>query len=72
MELLELSELVVDLQSRLLFQEDAIQKLDEIIVRQATTIDRLLERVNALESQVDGLKYEKEQERAGTERPPHY
>ena len=64
---------IIELQSKLLFQEDALQKLDEIVIRQQHHIDQLLQRVTQLEEKLDSLQYQ--QELADTnshQKPPHY
>lgn len=69
----KLQEEIVELQTRLLFQEDVIQKLDEVVVAQAEAISKLTLRLAEVERQIDGMRFDQEQNQLPeNERPPHY
>lgn len=63
---------LTDLEIKLSFAEDLVDKLNEVVVQQQAQIDRLLREVAQLSRQQAGAE-----ERAGfvslrDERPPHY
>ena len=62
------------LEEKLLFQEDTIQKLDDVVRKQYDAIDRLTRRLKALEDKVNRLQEEVESQPATVvdEKPPHY
>ncbi|MEJ1382642.1 MAG: SlyX family protein [Candidatus Sedimenticola sp. (ex Thyasira tokunagai)] len=62
---------IIDLQTRLAFQEDALQELTLTTTHQQNLIDMLQRKVLNLEEQLRSLE---PQEGMGTinERPPHY
>ena len=67
-------EKIIALQERILYQEYALQKLDEVITRQYQLIDTLTRRLKAVEEKMDMLEDEL-QKPPGTiadEKPPHY
>ena len=61
----------IDLETRLLFQEDTIAKLNDVLVDQQRQIDQLRETlarvIEALNRRVDDSDYP-----IADERPPHY
>lgn len=69
-------EQIIALQERILYQEDALQKLDDVITRQYQLIDTLTRRVKDVEDKMEML----EEAMKGTdlnlspidEKPPHY
>ena len=69
----DFSDEIIELQSRILFQDDIIQKLDDVIVQQAERLDYLIRRVNELDEKLEQISIN--QDRPGThtdEKPPHY
>jgi len=70
----KLQEQIDDLQEKLLFQEDTIQKLDEVVCKQYQLIDLANRKVKELEEQIFNLQDELEKGVAGkdNEKPPHY
>lgn len=66
-------EQLIELQHKVQFQEDALQQLDDVVIRQNQQIDQLVQRIDQLEDRLEELSH-----RAGTapgeldERPPHY
>ena len=69
----EISDQIVELQSKVLFQEDAIQKLDDVIVNQSKLLDQLIRRVQELHDKVEQLSYSGDNPGSAVdEKPPHY
>ncbi|GAB1256509.1 SlyX family protein [Aurantivibrio plasticivorans] len=64
---------VAELQSRALFQEDVIQKLDDVVVRQADYIQSLQRKLAELEERLEDLRYSSNgPSDLANEKPPHY
>jgi len=69
----ELTDDIVELQTRILFQEDVIHKLDEVLIQQGKRLDNLLRRMHELEDKVEQLSFERNRPGAEVdEKPPHY
>jgi len=69
----DISDQIIELQSKVQFQEDALQKLDDVIVKQSQLLDQVVRRVRELSDKVDQLSIE--QDNPGStidEKPPHY
>ena len=62
---------IIDLQSRLAFQEDAINALDRVVAGQQRSIDQLLEHAKGYKDQLDQVRAQLDREEV-VERPPHY
>lgn len=67
----ELNAQLVELQTQLAFQEDALQALDDVVTRQQQSIDRLEQLQQRLERQLIDQADTAEQAPAD-QRPPHY
>ena len=69
-----LEEKLIHLEEKLLFQEDAVHKLDGVIATQYDLIDGLVHRITALEEQMNILKDDigKQPMNSADEKPPHY
>lgn len=67
----DLREQLVELQTQLAFQEDALQALDAVVTRQQQQLDRLGELVERLQRQHTELQGELAQQ-SPDQRPPHY
>ncbi|WP_461480932.1 SlyX family protein [Porticoccus sp.] len=65
-------ERLVDIEMRLAFQEDTIERLNDVICRQQELLDRLLARCDMLGTRVRELADKLPDEGGGDERPPHY
>ncbi len=64
---------IIELQTRLQFQEDTIHKLDSELIVQNHSIDKLLQRINGLEGQLEQMRDEQASARKDADdRPPHY
>ncbi len=65
---------LIDIEMKLQFQEDTIQQLDKVIVRQQTVIDELSRRVQGLEHKSKEINDSAETDPRSDddEKPPHY
>ncbi len=65
---------LINLEEKILFQEDTILQLDKVIRKQYDMIDTLTRRLKALEEKVEMLREEIESQPATItdEKPPHY
>jgi SlyX protein len=64
---------VEDLQSRIVFQEDTLQKLDEVLIQQSRLIEKLELKIAHLESKIEAFRDNSAEQRSPEdERPPHY
>lgn len=71
--MVDLTEDIVELQTKVQFQEDIIQKLDEVVIRQARQLDLLMRRLAVLEDRLEQIMMERDNPGAAAEpRPPHY
>jgi SlyX protein len=69
----EQKEEIVELQTRLQFQDDVINKLDEVVIRQGRELERMARRLAALEERVDRVAFERDKiQGQADEKPPHY
>lgn len=70
----ELTEQIHDLQTRLAFQEDALQIMSEQMALQAQELLLAREQMQVLNKKINDLFYQLEQraEAPPNERPPHY
>lgn len=69
-----LAEQIVDLQSRLLFQEDALQEMSGQMALQAQELQVARQHIQLLNQKLTDLFFQLEQRGAAQtdERPPHY
>lgn len=67
----ELSAQLVELQTQLAFQEDALQSLDDVVASQQRSLDQLLQFQQRLEQRIAELSDDGDQPPAD-QRPPHY
>ncbi len=68
----ELQEQVIELQTRLLFQEDSLQALDDVIARQHKQIDDLTRYCQLLKEGIAASNNQDEGGDVAHELPPHY
>ena len=66
-----LQEQLIDLQTRLAYQEDTLRQLDAVTIRQAAQIERLELTLRQLSERLDGA-FEGDAATSGHEPPPHY
>ena len=65
-------ERLVNIESKLTFQEDLIEELNKTVYQQQQKLDQLEEICRALARQVQGLAEAANENKPGYERPPHY
>lgn len=67
-------EALIELQSKLAFQEHTLEDLNQVITHQQQQIDRLAQQVLLLKDKCEALEYAQSQPQGGTEqeKPPHY
>lgn len=66
---------IIDLETKFSFQEDLLQELNEIVIRQQRQIDELGRQLGALKQQFEELEAGKSGSHnlvADNEKPPHY
>lgn len=63
---------IVELESKVAFQDELINRLDEILVAQRDELDRLAERVRRLEEQLKAGTTSMIRTEAEETPPPHY
>jgi len=63
---------LIDIETRLAFQEDAIERLSDVLYRQQELLDRLVACCDLLGTKVTELAEKLPDEMGGNERPPHY
>ena len=65
---------IIELQTRLQFQDDALQQLDGELLAQKQVIDALVRRLAEMEEQIEGLRDAQYQSarKPVDEIPPHY
>lgn len=67
----DLSEQLIDLQTRLSYQEDTLRQLDAVTIRQAARIEQLELVLRELSQRLDG-EHGDDASASGHEPPPHY
>lgn len=70
-----MDERLVELETKISFQEDTLQELSEIIIKQQRQLDELTRRMAALQSRLEETHSRQSgmsDNAAGTEKPPHY
>lgn len=67
-----MNETIMDLQTRLAFQEDSIDAINQIVVKQQTEIELLKREIIQLKGIVDDFRDSPGDGSNGTELPPHY
>ena len=67
-------EQLIELQTRIVFQEDTLQQLNEVVTQQDQDIRQLQQQVKLLAKRLEDALYTQEQSTAKIidERPPHY
>ena len=67
-----MNETITDLQTRLAFQEDSLETINLIVVRQQSEIDILQREIFRLKEMIDELRESGGNEENTDEVPPHY
>lgn len=65
-------ERLIELETKLAYQEDTIQQLNDVVCRQQNQIDILLEKCDLLISKTKELADKLPDDFDDNERPPHY
>lgn len=65
-------ERIIELETKLAYQEDTILQLNDVVCRQQNQIDALLKRYELLASSIKILSDKSLEEPEETVRPPHY
>jgi len=63
---------LIELETRLAFQDNSLQELNAVVVRQQREIDTLTREIEALKAQIRTLAPEMVGSRADETPPPHY
>lgn len=63
---------IIELQTRIAFQDGVIDQLNQVVTRQQTQIDRLQRQLDKLGGQVENLQQEHLTRQADEPPPPHY
>lgn len=64
---------IIELQTKLQFQEDALQTLDEVVIRQADALDRMQRQIDELRARLEQwIQESSEPPPPADEKPPHY
>ncbi|MBD3633413.1 MAG: SlyX family protein [Methylophaga sp.] len=63
---------IVDLQTRLAFQDGLLEQLNEVVTSQQQQIDRLESQIAALKSQMDSMHQTQLMQQSDEPPPPHY
>lgn len=63
---------LIDLETRMAFQEDTIATLDEVVTRQQRQLDDMNRKIAVLTDRVERREGASEVEDPGNDRPPHY
>ena len=74
-ELEQLQDQLIDLQTRVSYQDDTLAQLNDVVTEQDNIISTLQKQMIALAKKHDEMNYSAEQGSAGNpadERPPHY
>ncbi|ROS05258.1 SlyX protein [Sinobacterium caligoides] len=70
---IELEEQVVELQTRVLFQEDSLQSLDDVIAKQQRQLDDLTRYCQLLKASMEGMRGDSaDGGEVAVDLPPHY
>lgn len=70
----DINDELIDLQTRVAYQEDTLAQLDQIVTKQDADIIQLQQQVRLLAKRLDETLFAQEQadNDAASERPPHY
>ena len=70
----DITDELIELQTRLAYQEDTIQQLNNVITQQDATISQLQQQMRLLAKRVDEISFTQEgsSDDATNDRPPHY
>lgn len=63
---------IVDLQTRVAFQDGVLEQLNQVVTSQQTQIERLENQVKNLKSQLESLQHSQVVQQGDEPPPPHY
>jgi len=63
---------IVDLQTRVAFQDGVLEQLNQVVTSQQTQIGRLENQVKSLKSQLESLQHSQVVQQGDEPPPPHY
>lgn len=63
---------IVDLQTRVAFQDGVLEQLNQVVTSQQTQIERLENQVKSLKSQLESLQHSQLVQQGDEPPPPHY
>lgn len=63
---------IIELQTRIAFQDGVIEQLNQVVTRQQTQIDRLQRQFDKLNGQIENLQQDQVVRQADELPPPHY
>lgn len=67
-----MDEHIVDLQTRLAFQDGLLEELNQVITNQQKQIDRLELMITGLKAQIESLQHTQMMRQSDEPPPPHY
>lgn len=67
-----MDERLIELETRVAFQDDLLHQLNEIVSRQSVELDSLILQVRRLQEQIQGLEPSHMKSQAEEAPPPHY
>lgn len=70
-----MQERIIELESKFSFQEDTLQELNEIIIRQQRQLDEMARKLGHLSEQIADIAAQRSEGQAvmpADEKPPHY
>lgn len=67
-----MNESIVDLQTRLAFQDGLLEELNQVVTDQQKQIDRLVLSIAALKAQLESLQHTQLMRQSDEPPPPHY
>ena len=67
-----MNETIMDLQTRLAFQEESLEMINLTVVRQQSQIDMLQREIIRLKEMIDDIREANSSEANADELPPHY
>lgn len=67
-----LQDKLIDLETKLAFQDDTIDQLNQVVTKQQQQIDRLTDQVSLLKQAIAAIMNDPGSSISGQEKPPHY
>ncbi|MCX4028720.1 SlyX family protein [Endozoicomonas sp. SM1973] len=67
-----LEDKLIDLETKLAFQDDTIDQLNQVLIKQQQQIDQLIDQVTLLKQAIAAIMNDPGSGMSGQEKPPHY